>query len=96
MRRVALAVALAAISAAAQAKNVEVRKAVIEGETFAITIFSGTEVKVTTKKFPTPFGDHRTTQRLERMKRAVKEATGCDLVNDLWIESLAAGAFGLS
>ncbi|MEE4452860.1 hypothetical protein [Novosphingobium resinovorum] len=82
----AVAMLTAAIANPAAAKNVEVRRIQIDGETFRIAIFSGTEVKVTTKKFPTPFGDHRTTERLGRIQRAVREATGCELVNDLWIE----------
>ncbi len=86
---IAVALAIAAITATGLSAAESARttyRAKVEGSTFRVTV-EGDTVTVANKAVITG----RTVQVREKMRAAVKIATGCEITDELWVEAVLKG-----
>lgn len=74
--------------AAARAKAVERHKAMVDNQSFKVIRYGNGSVKVVDGGV---FGDGVSYNLRERMRGAAKQATGCDIADDLWLDGKLIG-----
>jgi len=87
MKRIALALLLVAqpLAAADHPKGRTI-KAKVDGSTYRVTVH-GQDVEVANKAMLVV----RTLETRDQMRRAVKSATGCEVVDDMWAGNVLLG-----
>ncbi|QOT71870.1 hypothetical protein H5V43_01440 [Sphingobium fuliginis] len=86
-----LIVALAAghsPAAFARAKEIERHKVSIDGQSFRVIRYDNGSVKVVDGGI---FGDGVSYNLRERMRKAAKQGTGCELADDFWLDGKLIG-----
>lgn len=91
MRTVIAAVALTAVGLSAAEPARTTYRAKVEGSTFRVTV-EGDTVTVANKAVITG----RTVQVRTKMRAAVKVATGCEIIDELWVEAVLKGILDCS